>query len=512
MMNRSCRLAVVVAALMLAVFAHVAFSDPVALGTFSGPFDTFSIVGELGYPGELDWYAFTVDDEMSAIRIHATGIGDGGAVRALLFSGDETYIDTSLAGHIEADLAPGSYLIRIDSMDSVVQSYSLVAFNGVETESNDGLLESNDLGPVSSHTQLAASLVPAGDADFFQFAIPQTDNAMEHDALVLETSGPLGGDTAMILYRYSEGEGRYLPILSDDDSGNDVWSRLLIRPQSGDRYVVRIEETYYPLEGIDHYELSILPLALTTDLEPNDTSAHAVDLTASPVGEASWSTQGVLGEGDNIDFYQLTMASSSLLQISTAPQGSAGNYDTLLTLYSADGDSLGTNDNSGNSSWSRLTVAVEAGDYFIAVESDELPSAPLPYTLKAAASPVKIVGETEPNDTDETAEAIAWTQDEALLIEARLDVEGDIDSFKLVIAETATVAFETAPPSGTTEDSDTTLALYDEDLWEIASNDDANGSWSRIEETLTPGTYFIVVDSYFGDDVFGYTLLIAETE
>jgi len=160
----------------------------------------------------------------------------------------------------------------------------------------------------------------------------------------------------------------------------------------------------------------------------------------------------------------------------------------------------------------RLILAVDPGDYFITVESDDLSFALLPYMLNAVAYPVKIVGETEPNDTDEIAEAIAWTSGEALLIEARLGVEGDIDSFKLVLSDAATLAFETGPPSGSMEDSDTTLALYDEDLWEIASNDDSVGSWSRIEETLAAGTYYIVVDSFFGDEVFDYTLLIADAD
>lgn len=512
MKTRRLHVAAMMTGLLLAVLSHVAVSDPVFLGSFDESFTTFSSTGELSYPGELDWYLFTVGEEASTIRVQVAGPDTGDSVRALLFNDDESYIDTTVSGRLDALLSPGSYRLRVDSMDSLVQSYSLVAFNGIETESNDGVSESNDLGDLLGPMQLAASLLPAGDADFFRFAIPPTGLGADREALIIETEGLIVGDTAITLYLYSESEERYLPILSDDDSGDEVWSRLLLRPSEGDEYIIRVEETYYPLDGIDDYELSIRPVALSLDREPNDISAQAVVLESSSTAPAVWNHLGLLDEDDTIDFYRMSIASSAMLQIHTESQGDAGDYDTVLTLYSASGDTLATNNDGGNAPWSQLTLAVDAGDYYVTVEADDGSHALIPYGLRAVAYPVKIVGETEPNDTDETAESITWIDGEALLIEGRLDVEGDIDSFKLVLNEAATLAFETGPPSGTTEDSDTTLALYDAELWEIASNDDANGSWSRIEENLIAGTYYIVVDSYFGDDIFDYTLLIADTD
>jgi len=121
---------------------------------------------------------------------------------------------------------------------------------------------------------------------------------------------------------------------------------------------------------------------------------------------------------------------------------------------------------------------------------------------------LRTVSETEPNETDESAELVEWEVGEALLVEAAVSPEGDIDSFKFVLSEATTVIIETGPRSGSSESNDTTLAIYDEDLWEIDFNDDSNGSWSRLEQTLAAGTYFIVVESYFDDETFDYSLLI----
>ena len=501
----------VIAAFLLAVaLPLVAQSDAIFLGSFSETFTTFSAAGELVHPGELTWYTFDIVGDDSTIFILTEATGDESEVRALLFDDDETYIDASSDGYLEATLAPGSYRIRIDSIVSDVQSYALVVFNGIESESNEGLLESNDLGEVTGEVTLFASLLPPGDADFFRFEIPGSGLPGESNALYVVTDGSSGGDTVMILYQYSETAGRYLPIAFDDDSGHSYWSRLLLWPEPGDRYAVRVEETSYPLVGIDDYRLSIKPVSLNVDDEPNDTSANASLLSPTSPDAVTWMADGLLNADDSIDFYRLTIDAPGLIQVWTASQPDVGDFDTLLTLYTASGDRLSENDDGGDSAWSRIVVALDAGEYFISVEVDDYEAALVPYRLRATAQPVETVSETEPNDIDVTAEVIEWGDGEALLIEATIGSDGDIDSFQFVLSEETTVIFETGPRTGTTTDNDTTLTIYDEDLWEIAYNDDAAGSWSRIEETLPAGTYYIVVESYFDDESFEYTLLVTE--
>ncbi|MCK5245964.1 hypothetical protein KAR02_03655, partial [Candidatus Bipolaricaulota bacterium] len=218
-------------------------SDSQFLGTFSEPFTTFAVTGDLVHPGELDWYMFDITDDAPAIFILAASEGDPTGIRVLLFDVDETYIDASDSGYLEIVLDAGSYRLRIDSSESAVQNYSLLVFNGLEVESNDGVIESNDLGELSGSLRLFASMLPAGDADFYRFQISETGLPGGANALLISTNGPELGDSILILYQFDETEDRYLPIAFDDDSGDSYWSRLLVRPQAGDRFALRVEET-----------------------------------------------------------------------------------------------------------------------------------------------------------------------------------------------------------------------------------------------------------------------------
>jgi len=510
-MRTQCFGAAVIIVLLLGFALPVAAQpDPVFLGSFSEPFTTFIATGELLHPGELDWYSFEVIEDDSTLFILAEGTDVEYGIRVLLFDDEDAYIDATEDSLLEATLAAGTYRIRIDGVESGVRSYSLVVFNGIEIESNDGLLESNNVGEVAASVLSFASLVPPGDADFFRFEIPESGLTGMSNALRIETSGPSSGDTVLILYQYSETEDRYLPIAFDDNSGEGYWSRLLLRPQPGDSYAVRIEETMYPLLGIDNYRLSVTPVALNMDDEPNDTSAKATTLEPTSPDAATWIADGILDADDSIDFYKLTINVAGLIRIWTESQPGVGGFDTLLTLYAPSGDRLAENDDSGDSSWSRIVVSLDEGEYFVTVEADGTETLLTPYRLRAMAQSVKMVSETEPNDIDETAELIEWSDGEALLIEAAIGLESDIDSFRFVLSEETTIVFETGPRSGSTGNYDTTLAIYDEDLWEVAYNDDADGSWSRIETTLAAGTYYVIVESYFSDESFEYMLLITE--
>ena len=306
-------------------------------------------------------------------------------------------------------------------------------------------------------------MLPRGDADLFRFEIPEGGLSGGGNALLIETNGPSGGDTALILYRYSDLEQRYLPIASDDDSGDGYWSRLLLHPQAGVRYAIRAEETAYPLDGIDQYGLLITPLALRVDAEPNDTLAQAVVLVPTLPDADTSIIDGLLNADDTIDFYEFTIAAPALMQIRTESQSDPdiGEFGTRLTLYTPSGDRLAESDDTGDSLWSQIATSLGAGSYYVAVETSDPEALLVPYRLRAVALDVKTVSESEPNDTVETAEPIEWAEGEALLIEAAIGPEADIDSFRFVLNQETTVALETGPSSGSTADHDTTLALYD---------------------------------------------------
>ena len=314
------------------VLPLAAQSEPVFLGVFSEPFTTAFIAGELEYPGELDWYTFDVTGDDSRVYLLCRG-KDVYGTRTVVFDDESVHVGTSEEGTLEVILAAGTYRVRVDSVGSAVQDYSLIVSSGAETEPNDGILESNDLGSFTGVVLAFGSLLPRGDADFFRFEIPEGGLPEGGEALLIETNGSSSGDTVLILYRYSDVEQRYLPVAFDDDSGADYWSRLLLPAQPLDRYAIRVEETAYPLDGIEQYGLLITPLALSTDREPNDTSAQAVALMPASPATATWTADGVLDVDDTIDFYELALDTPALMRIWTESQPDTGNFDTLLALY-----------------------------------------------------------------------------------------------------------------------------------------------------------------------------------
>lgn len=486
-------------------------SSPMGMGSLDGAFATLTVSGELAYPGELDWFSFEVVDDATPVFVRIHAVGGDADLRVLVFEDDETYITGIESGEASLTLAPGAYRIRVDSVTSATTAYVLTIYNGVETESNDGVSEADVLGTLDGRIVLAASLMPTGDADFYRFDIPATGLPEGTTTLRIENFGAVNADTNMVLYRYDDEEGRYLPIASDDDSGDGYWSALLVTAGAGDRYVVRVEETVYPLEGIVTYGLMLDAVTLSIDTEPNDTSATAIEFPRASSEANQWEVAGLLDTEFDVDFYALNIPVSGLIEIATGPQGTLGEYDTLLSLYQPNGDLIAESDDTENDLWSRINVIVEAGDYFVTVKAGPYHTGVLPYQVSAFSQSVDVIDEAEPNDSETESQSIDVSET-AILIRASIGLDADVDSFRIVLDEETTIACETGPEVGASESYDTTLSIYDEDLWDVAYNDDANGMWSRIETTLPAGIYYIVVESYYSDEIFDYTLLVTTAD
>ncbi len=506
-MKRGCLLALMmVLALGFALATH-GQSAPTYMGSLSGSFATLSVSGELTHPGELDWFAFDVAADETAVHFRIRALGDSADLRVLVFEEDETYVASLESGDVSTTLGAGTYRVRVDSVDSESVSYVLTVYNGAETEGNDGLIEANDVGAITGPILLAAALAPAGDADFYRFSIPDTGLPPDTNVLSIETFGASAGDTAMVLYRFDEGAGRYLPVAMDDDSGDGYWSRLLIQPTASDQYALRVEETVYPLVGVAAYRLMLEPVFLMADAEPNDTSASALPLEKVADEANRWASSGLLESESDADFYAITIAEECLIEVRTGAQGTLGNYDSYLTLYQPNGDRVADNDDTEIDEWSRIRTMLDPGDYFIVVEAGSYHEGILPYQLEVVTRRVQAIDEVEPNDEETESQEIDVSGG-AVLVNAVIGLDADIDAFRIVLDRETTVVCETGPGTGLNDAYDTTLAIYDGDLWEVAYNDDSNGTWSRIETTLAAGTYYIVVESYYGDETFGYTLLM----
>jgi len=494
-------------ALLLLSILCPAQTEPQTIGAFGNLLAVYTVDGMLSAPGAFDWYQFDVLVDAAVFLIGSADAGVG--LRVVVYDRDESFLAIGEDEIVEVSLSPGTYRVRVDSMESTTGPYSLLITNGTESESNDGIGEAESLGEILTPVMLISSLVPAGDVDFYRFEIPAGGLLDGADAIHVETQGPTGEDTLVVLYRYDDVAARYLPIAFDDDSGDGLWSRLLLRVSPGERYVARVQEVEYPFRGIDRYVFAIKPASLRVDAEPNDTAATATDLDVDADGR-SWSAVGTLDETDPVDFVRFTLPTFGLVQAATGPQGDLGDFDTVLSIYDDTGVLVAENDDSGDTYWSRVGTTLEPGDYVVAIGAGIASPGLVPYRLSITVRGLEETDEIEPNGGADTAMPIPWSAAAAVIVNASIDPEDDVDAFQLTLASETTVVFETGPSADALGSYDTTLTLYDDAMIEIAYNDDADGSWSRIEQTLSAGTYVVVVESFFGDEVFDYTLTISE--
>lgn len=153
-----------------------------------------------------------------------------------------------------------------------------------------------------------------------------------------------------------------------------------------------------------------------------------------------------------------------------------------------------------------IDTDLAVGSYAIRAESESM--GPIAGYVLAIAF-LDLECEDEPNDSPEEAlEMSALAEGVALTKEGCILPGDDVDYYVFQVNESQEVVIETSGDS----DGDSYLYMYDEEMEEIAYDDDGgDGTWSRIEEMLEPGTYYIEVESFWGD-VFQYTLTVTGTK
>ncbi|HVT89233.1 MAG TPA: S8 family serine peptidase [Tepidisphaeraceae bacterium] len=108
--------------------------------------------------------------------------------------------------------------------------------------------------------------------------------------------------------------------------------------------------------------------------DPNGTLAGAIigpNLNGSPVD----GLQGVLGSdgsvnvgSDDIDMYAFSVSSAGAVTIQTGPDTSnVKNFDSYLRLFDSSGNQLTADDNSAGSGFSKITVSLATGVYYVGV-------------------------------------------------------------------------------------------------------------------------------------------------
>ena len=236
------------------------------------------------------------------------------------------------------------------------------AFNGQATFGG-GEAEDDHGDTLSSATRVglpsetAGVIDPGTDTDWFRFEVPSTGEATAETAGGLDTVGAL-----------NDADGTRLAF--DDDSGAGVNFRIQRQLDAG-TYYVEVESFGY---GTGSYTLRL-------GFEASDDGATADDhgdtlSTATRVALPS-ETEGVIDPGTDTDWFRFEVAASGEATVETT-----GGLDTVGALNDADGTRLAFDDDSGAGVNFRIQRQLDAGTYYVEVESFE--NATGSYSLRLA--------------------------------------------------------------------------------------------------------------------------------
>ncbi len=385
----------------------------------------------------------------------------------------------------------------------LIASLAILLFLGgvglaLEAEPDDVASGATDLGTIGADGGMIsyqASLGYPGDIDWFKFAV-------EAESADLVISSDTTKTVRLVLY---DGNLGYL----DSDEG------LLSMTAEAGTYFVRVDSV--DLE-IGNYSIALSSLF---ESEPNDCISDGNDL--GPLAEMT-AVGGSIEPMADTDFFLFEVDPESegyamISAISTAGLADDGeeddeDYEDYFDLF-GDSDAISLvlyGYNESESSYLPMDrgdygieADLKAGRYAVRAESESLDPV-AGYVLIIAFSNFEC--EDEPNDSPEEALDMGVLTAGVELTKVGCILPGDDVDYRVVVVEEALeVVIETSGDS----DGDSYLYLYDEEMEEIDYDDDGGeGTWSKIEVELDPGTYYIEVESYLGD-AFQYTLSVTGT-
>lgn len=340
-------------------------SEAADIGTIGAEGGMISSEASLGYPGEIDWFKFTVEAETADIVVAAGMMDD---LRIVIYDDEMNYITS---GDDLLMMAPeaGTYLVRVDSNGLEVGNYSIVLSSLFEAEPNDCATDGNDLGPLAEMTIVGGSIEPMGDIDYFLFEVdPDSEGYAMIEAIITEGLASDEEDedsdedyfddwetVSLVLYGYDEEEGRYLSI----DHGDDGVEAQL----AAGKYAVRVESG--DQEPISGYVLAIGFADYECDDEPNDAPEEALDLGVLTDG-VEIANEGCILPGEDVDYYSLVVEEALNVEIEVSGDSDGDSY---LYLYDDEMEEISSDDDSGDGAWSKIEEELEPGTYYIKVES-----------------------------------------------------------------------------------------------------------------------------------------------
>ena len=194
---------------------------------------------------------------------------------------------------------------------------------------------------------------------------------------------------------------------------------------------------------------------------------------------------GMIDGADDVDYYRIDLAGSATVQVDTA-----GRSNTHGELLAGDGALIAADEDSGSGDNFRITEALDAGVYYVAVSGTGSGE----YALSTRLADVADQGGTAASSALLTLYGdmqVQTVQPSLLSSTGRIDEAGtDLDHFRIDVPRDGTDV--TVRSLGST---DTTARLLDGALEEFAQDDGGDGNF-QIERTLDAGTYYVEVGGH----------------
>jgi cysteine-rich repeat protein len=239
------------------------------------------------------------------------------------------------------------------------------------------------------------------------------------------------------------------------------------------------------------------------EIEPNGTPAEA-DAGAAITGSAR--LRGAIGTAGDRDLTKIVLAADSVVRFETFTGPQSCGAATTLRLLAAGGAELYADDNSGVATCSAFTLRLAAGTYYASVggrgDTATVDAYVLHVDVLAAAE-----GESEANDTRQTADAIAGVDGVVL---GHHTEPFDVDFFAITVPAGKSLRAEVIEGGAETcEDGgmDPFVTLYNAAGVALGENDDdGRGTCSLVDGTgafpadayaahLAAGTYYLAVEA-----------------
>ena len=377
----------------------------------------------------------------------------------------------------------------------IIGTYTL----SVTDVTDDYAADPDTTGTVTVGGSAAGAIGTRGDEDWFAV---EMEAGREYRIDLERSSGPGGRLADPYLRGIHDANGDEIANTTDNDSGQNLNSRVFITPNE--------DATYYVAAGADRDYTGTYTLSVT-----DVTDDYAADPDPATTGTVAvgGSVEGDIETPRDHDWFAVELEAGTTYQVDL--QGSPGGGGTLPDaflrgIYDSEGryQSGSHNDDFGGSRDSRVTFTAEAnGTYYVGVSGDRDETGT--YTLSVTEISDDYAAEPD-SATTGTVAVDGWAS-------GKIDYHGDHDWFAVELEAGSTYQVDLeGSPTGRGTLGDTYLrGIYDsEGRYQSDSHNDNGGFGRNSRVTFTAetnGTYYVGA-SGDRDETGTYTLYVEEVD